>query len=119
MSRSRRFGVSQRISLWLDAQGKCARCGRVLGPGWHADHRIPWCDGGLTQVANGQALCPSCNWKKGSRMPDCLQRRKWGQRALDAAIDCHEREQKLLLINAFCGSGKTLTLMDICNELFR
>jgi superfamily II DNA or RNA helicase len=52
-------------------------------------------------------------------MPDCLQRRKWGQRALDAAIDCHEREQKLLLINAFCGSGKTLTLMDICNELFR
>ena len=40
--------------------------GRLL-PGWHADHVRPVKAGGATEPANGQALCPRCNLRKGGR----------------------------------------------------
>ena len=66
---SRRFGSAQRVALFLAGRGRCAECGELLGPGWHADHVVPVRAGGATDAANGQALCARCNLKKGGREP--------------------------------------------------
>lgn len=64
---ARRFGATARVALFLAAEGRCARCGAALAPGWHADHVEPVRTGGPTTPANGQALCPQCNLRKGGR----------------------------------------------------
>jgi 5-methylcytosine-specific restriction endonuclease McrA len=64
---ARRFPARTRVALFLAAQAHCAACGDALRPGWHADHVDPVAAGGVTQAANGQALCPPCNLKKGAR----------------------------------------------------
>jgi 5-methylcytosine-specific restriction endonuclease McrA len=65
----RRFNKSERIAMFLAADGKCSNpeCGQDLNPGWHGDHITPWSAGGKTDVINGQALCPDCNLKKGTK----------------------------------------------------
>jgi 5-methylcytosine-specific restriction endonuclease McrA len=63
----RRFSSSERVDLYLAADGYCSECGVALQPGWHADHVVPYCLSQVTDVANGQALCPACNLAKGSR----------------------------------------------------
>ena len=63
----RRFKTTQRVALFIRARGKCEACGVELGPGWHADHELPYSKGGPTDVVNGQALCPGCNRKKGAK----------------------------------------------------
>jgi 5-methylcytosine-specific restriction endonuclease McrA len=40
----------------------------ALEPGWHADHTRPLRAGGETDPANGRALCPRCNLRKGGRV---------------------------------------------------
>jgi 5-methylcytosine-specific restriction endonuclease McrA len=62
---SRRFRPAERVALFLAAGGRCAGCGAVLEPGWHADHVMPVRGGGETRASNGQALCPRCNLRKG------------------------------------------------------
>ncbi len=42
-------------------------CGEPLRPGWHGDHVEPLSTGGVTEPANGQALCARCNLEKGAR----------------------------------------------------
>lgn len=63
----RRFSASQRVALFLAARGECSRCGKPLEPGWHADHITPFRLTHVTDVADGQALCPACNLEKGGR----------------------------------------------------
>ena len=63
----RRFNSAERVALFLLADGKCSRCGEPLLPGWHADHVIPFHLIHATDVVNGQALCPTCNLKKGGK----------------------------------------------------
>jgi 5-methylcytosine-specific restriction endonuclease McrA len=65
----RRFGSSSRVALFLAARGRCAECGAPLRPGWHADHVTPVRVGGESDAANGRALCPRCNLRKGGRVP--------------------------------------------------
>jgi 5-methylcytosine-specific restriction endonuclease McrA len=55
------------VALFLAGAGRCAKCGATLEPGWHADHLTPVRVGGPTEPANGQALCPLCNLRKGGR----------------------------------------------------
>lgn len=64
---SRRFPARSRVALFLAAAGRCAQCGVRLEPGWHADHVESVSNGGATTPANGQALCPGCNLRKGTR----------------------------------------------------
>ena len=64
---ARRFSPKARVALFLAARGRCAACGAPLEPGWHGDHVKPVSAGGATDPANGQALCPRCNLKKGPR----------------------------------------------------
>ena len=66
MAEPRRFNSSQRMALYLNADGRCENCDVELEDGWHADHIVPWSLGGATDVINGQALCPDCNLKKGT-----------------------------------------------------
>ena len=55
----------------LSRQGhRCAACSTSLADGYHVDHIMPLCLGGSNDRANLQALCPSCNSKKGRKHPD-------------------------------------------------
>ena len=47
---------------------KCMNCGNKLSKIFHGDHIIPFSKNGKTIIKNGQALCPTCNLKKGSRL---------------------------------------------------
>ncbi len=64
----RHFNTKEREALFITAQGKCQICGCNLEEiNWEPDHIIPFCLGGITDVANGQALCLPCNRKKGAK----------------------------------------------------
>ena len=67
MERRRTFNTEERTVLLILADGRCQKCNAVLGEDWEADHVVPFSKGGLTDVTNGQALCRSCNRKKGAR----------------------------------------------------
>lgn len=55
-----------RAALYAASGGKCAICREDLPPDWHADHVVPYVLSGTTNVHEMQALCPSCNAKKGA-----------------------------------------------------
>ncbi|MFE9736163.1 DEAD/DEAH box helicase family protein [Streptomyces sp. NPDC005863] len=97
---TRRFNSSQRVALYLAADGHCAGCGVELEPGWHGDHVKPYSIGGPTDVTNGQALCPDCNLKKGNRH---MQLRPWQEAALDLFLSSRDD----FLAVATPGAGKT------------
>ena len=65
--RRRYFNLEERTALLILAQGRCQKCNALLGQDWEADHIVPFANGGLTDITNGQALCRSCNRKKGDR----------------------------------------------------
>ena len=100
MEERRRFGDSERVALYVAADGKCSNCGKELEPGWHADHMTPYAHGGQTDVINGQALCPSCNLKKGGKVSEL---RVWQEEALARFL----RNSDDFLTVATPGAGKT------------
>lgn len=53
--------------LWLAADGKCQICGCDLGDNWEADHIVPWKETQRTNLFEMQALCKTCNRKKGAK----------------------------------------------------
>ena len=67
------FDNYQKNALWVLSKGNCKICKIPLLP--HAgmdrsveyDHITPWSKGGKTSLDNGQALCRTCNRKKGSK----------------------------------------------------
>jgi len=67
----RAFNDDEKFVLWFRAGKKCqgSDCGVELPDhkSFHADHIVPHTAGGSTTLENGQALCPSCNLKKGSQ----------------------------------------------------
>jgi hypothetical protein len=62
----RRFTQRERVALYLASGGLCTGCGEDLDIDFHGDHRRAWSHGGATDVTNGDALCPGCNWAKGA-----------------------------------------------------
>jgi len=54
-----------RAALWYAADGKCSMCGADLDEHFHADHVDPWINTHHTNVHEMQALCPTCNLRKG------------------------------------------------------
>lgn len=115
------FTDAQRKEIYLRAEGVCESCGCRLNPGdWHADHIRPHSKGGLTELQNSQALCPSCNRAKSNKMnplhfvPSGEKLHSWQVEFLDRFIASAkeqlandiERKQAFVL-NAFPGSGKT------------
>lgn len=63
------FTPEQRSVIFMKSGRVCAECGKKLASieEFDADHIIPWSKGGETSVANGRALCQTCNRSKGAR----------------------------------------------------
>ena len=95
----------------------------------HGDHIVPWSLGGLTTADNLQALCGSCNLRKGSEpqevvsaqyAPDLLSAgsgtlRPWQLEALPLVLDTLAREP--VLIEACPGAGKTHFGLEVIYRL--
>lgn len=107
----RRFGSRERVALYLAGDGRCVKCGAELEPGWHADHVDPHSRGGPTDVMNGQALCPTCNLKKGARVSEL---RLWQQEAL-RKFDANRHD---FLAVATPGAGKTVFAIAAAKSMF-
>lgn len=114
MTERRRFNGRERTALYLAADGRCTRCGGELPAGWHADHKQPWSRGGKTDVINGQALCPTCNEKKGAHVEP--QPRAWQQRFI---AKYHANTHPDFLLVACPGAGKTLASAFVIRDLIR
>ena len=68
------FNSQMRETIFKNSDGNCQNCNtRITLDNFHADHKIPHSNGGPTVVANGQALCTACNYKKGSTWKEVLQ----------------------------------------------
>ena len=64
----RKFKAWQKVAILTKADFKCQCCGiEIAWENFHADHVIPFSKNGETSIVNGQALCASCNLKKGAR----------------------------------------------------
>jgi superfamily II DNA or RNA helicase len=110
----RRFNSSERVALYLAADGKCTECRTDLEPGWHGDHIHPHVAGGSTDVINGQALCPRCNLKKGSSLN---APRKWQADALREFMLWQPEGDHGFLVEATPGAGKTKLSIEIAVRL--
>lgn len=108
----RRFNATERAVLYLAGDGRCAECGVDLEPGWHSDHVVPHVAGGVTDVINGQALCPPCNLKKGARVTDDL--REWQREAIRRYDAKATRD---FLVCATPGAGKTVLALTLAQRL--
>ena len=95
-----------RAALWIHANGKCQICGCDLGEDWHADHIVPWCVTKRTNVHEMQALCPSCNLKKGSTMNFDLRTHQFEMESISQAIALQRRKFSVLA-HVVCGGGKS------------
>ena len=116
--RRRRFSSAERVALFLAADGRCTACGRELTPGWHGDHIQAWSGGGLTDVTNGQALCPECNLKKGpGSMADAFGLREWQQEARERYHGRDGGADGSFLVVATPGAGKTTLALTIATDL--
>lgn len=107
----RRFNTRERVALYLAADGRCESCGTELQPGWHADHVYPFTAGGLTDVVNGSALCPSCNLQKGDTMND--PRDRWQRDAVSAFL----ASDYDFLVTACPGAGKTRMALEAARRM--
>ena len=72
LDEQRDFKHEQRLAIYRRDKGICQlaiKCeGEKLGwNDWHADHVLPFTEGGRTTVANGQVTCAACNTSKGKR----------------------------------------------------
>jgi superfamily II DNA or RNA helicase len=110
----RRFTRRERAALLRAADGYCEKCGQELTDGWHADHVTPYSADGPTDVINGQALCPTCNLKKGNSMP--LAPRAWQKRFI-AKYHAHTGPDFLCV--ACPGAGKTHGAAFVAEDLLR
>src|SRR4029078_2423098 len=75
-------------------------------------------EGGPTVTHNGQALCPACNFKKGSRQM-LTKLRPWQDAAKTKALRwlLVERKDRHFLINAAPGARKTIAACAIAKAL--
>ena len=79
---------------------------------------LPFSKGGPTITKNGQALCQTCNLKKGSQ-PMETKLRPWQAQALKKALHwlLVKRQDRHFLINAAPGAGKTIAACAIAKAL--
>ncbi|NBS67335.1 hypothetical protein EBT31_00275 [bacterium] len=119
MTEQRRLtSKKERHALYLAAGGKCEMCGTDLPDDWHADHIVPFSITQRTHYAEMQALCPSCNTKKGVKVmaKESFSLRQHQQILTDeldslSSAEFNEairtRNAFLILANVVPGGGKT------------
>ncbi len=95
----------------------------------HGDHVVAWSEGGATELANLQALCVSCNLKKGNRPGHLLKARfnpgalrpgrgplrVWQEKALPVVLDAIADQP--VLVEACPGAGKTRFALEVAYRL--
>jgi superfamily II DNA or RNA helicase len=95
----------------------------------HGDHVVAWADGGRTAAGNLQALCGSCNLRKGRRpqvvveavldpglvAPGRSVLRAWQAAALPVVLEAIGREP--VLVEACPGAGKTQFGLEVAYRL--
>ncbi|MFB4319955.1 HNH endonuclease [Actinomadura sp. 21ATH] len=115
------FSPAQRQVLFELAQGRCQGCSAELLEGWHADHRIPWVDGGPTSIENGQALCDACNHEKGRQMQfrDDFVPRPFQAEVANQVLERLRAGLDRTTVLATPGSGKTLAYQSLATRLYR
>lgn len=118
---TRFFNRRQHNRLYADAGGKCTNCATDLSQGWHADHVVPWAEGGPTTRRNGQALCAACNLKKGKslKFEDTFMPRRFQRELMTATLARISTQEAVTIANVAPGSGKTLAWQAIGTELLR
>jgi superfamily II DNA or RNA helicase len=122
-----------RQDVWRawNLQGRvCKLCGRSVPFDLiHGDHVVAWADGGRTVAGNLQALCGSCNLRKGRRpqavvravfdpglvAPGCSALRSWQAAALPVVLEAIGREP--VLVEACPGAGKTQFGLEVAYRL--
>jgi len=50
--------------------GRCHWCGIAVDNAYHVDHVVPLARGGSNDPENIVIACPTCNLRKGAKMPD-------------------------------------------------
>lgn len=115
------YTQDQRNILYDLAEGRCEGCSAPLVDGWEADHKVPWADGGRTVIENGQALCAPCNRRKGREVQytDEFSPRPFQREVSDQVFDRIHAGERLTVVLASPGSGKTLTYQATATRLFR
>ena len=123
-----------RSALYLATNGHCAGCGAPLASGWHADHVTPWSRTRHTNVHEMQALCPTCNLRKGTTMEvmmseeptvPVLSLRPFQQAFLRAALAKAEAPRttdpadRAVIADIHPGSGKTRAYLHAADALYR
>lgn len=64
----RTFDEKTKATVYERQDHKCAYCGKIFEKNkMHADHKIPWSEGGSTEIENCQMLCVECNLKKSNK----------------------------------------------------
>ena len=127
----RNFTRSEVIRAW-ELQGRvCKLCRRAIPADlMHGDHITPWVRGGLTVMTNLQALCGSCNLRKGSRPQEIIEQffdvakyapasvplRRWQSEALQCVLPAVQTEP--VLVEACPGAGKTTFGLTVAYRLF-
>ena len=106
--------VDLRAELYEAGQGRCQNpaCGKPLETGWHADHIVPYVETKRTNVFEMQALCPTCNTKKGSKMTnneliDFSKLRPGQKGAINHILDRVRAGQRAISIVLPPGYGKS------------
>lgn len=123
----RAFNDTERVALYMLAEGHCTSCGAALSPSWHADHVQPWSKGGATAIENGQALCARCNQVKGATMTVSTTSgaslpkwtfplRAWQEKAYKQYFNTNAAD---FLAVATPGAGKTTFALRIGHTLLR
>ena len=122
-----------RGEVWVawERQGEvCNLCRRAIPFDlMHGDHIVPWSKGGPTSLENLQALCGSCNLRKGSEPQEVMEAffdvaelapsgeplRRWQGEALQVTLDLIGREP--VLVEACPGAGKTRFGLEVAYQL--
>jgi hypothetical protein len=130
-SDARRMFTRVEVRRAWELQGRtCKMCRRAIPFDlMHGDHMIAWSAGGPTTFDNLQALCGSCNLRKGAGSQDVVaarfdpaklrpgtgELRRWQQQALPIVIAAIRQEP--VLIEACPGAGKTRFGLEIAYRL--
>lgn len=126
----RSFTRAEVTRAW-EIQGRvCKLCRRLIPLDlMHGDHIEPWSQGGPTVMKNLQALCGSCNLRKGARPQRILEQffdvakcaagsaplRRWQLEAMDVVLPALAREP--VLVEACPGAGKTHFGLTVAHRL--
>jgi superfamily II DNA or RNA helicase len=126
----RTFTRAEVYRAW-ELQGRiCKLCRRSIPVDlMHGDHIEPWIRGGLTALANLQALCGSCNLRKGSRPQEIIEQffdvakcaptsmplRRWQSEAMNVVLPALQKET--VLVEACPGAGKTTFGLTVAYRL--